>query len=83
MAESPRYLTGDGEGIREFIDKFDVSIDSIHNFSLCCFAPSQIGSAKVTDNLLQVFLFDCDGLYPEPSVSHSFRPRDASKSSPM
>ncbi|KNG89964.1 4-nitrophenylphosphatase [Aspergillus nomiae NRRL 13137] len=24
MAESPRYLTGDGEGIREFIDKFDV-----------------------------------------------------------
>ncbi|GAB1198943.1 hypothetical protein APSETT444_008273 [Aspergillus pseudonomiae] len=28
MAESPRYLTGDGEGIREFIDKFDEEIFS-------------------------------------------------------
>ncbi|KAB8077527.1 HAD-like domain-containing protein [Aspergillus leporis] len=24
MTDSPRYLTGDGDGIREFIDKFDV-----------------------------------------------------------
>lgn len=25
MATEPRYLTGDAEGIKEFIDKFDVS----------------------------------------------------------
>lgn len=25
MAASPKYLTGDGAGIKEFIDKFDVS----------------------------------------------------------
>lgn len=25
MAATPKYLTGDGAGIKEFIDKFDVS----------------------------------------------------------
>jgi len=27
MVESVRYLTGDQEGIREFIDRFDVSVE--------------------------------------------------------
>jgi hypothetical protein len=30
MAATPKYLTGDGAGIKEFIDKFDVS-----DFILC------------------------------------------------
>lgn len=35
--DEPKYLTGDGEGIRDFLGRFDVSLDGgvIWSLSVC------------------------------------------------
>jgi hypothetical protein len=48
----PKYLTGDKSGLKEFIDKFDVNIETLlpHRVNLL--------------TLSKTFLFDCDGMFP-------------------
>lgn len=54
MASSAVYLTGDNEGIRSFLDRFDVSGSLLRSMRT---------SIELYAYLSQVFLFDCDGVY--------------------
>lgn len=58
---SPKYLTGDQSAINHFIDQFDVRWVSPTKALKLEF----VGWIKLTLFALQVFLFDCDGIYDD------------------
>lgn len=68
MEIEPKYLTRDKEAIKGFLESFDVSTRKLLEKSPAIIVSIRFRSNPILISSLQVFLFDCDGVYTMSSM---------------